>query len=169
MSLRSAVPLSLLAAALAWPAAAQVYTWTDAEGTVHFGEEPPPKGTKHRKVHLPDEQPARAEEAPPEQAAPEPPGARQVPPQARQRPAARRVAPRIELYTTSWCGWCKKARAWFQARGIPYTDHDIEADGAALERRLGMGGGQGVPVAVIEGKVVRGYAPAAYEAALGQR
>jgi glutaredoxin len=162
--------LLLLAAALAAPARAQVYTWTDADGTVHFGEEPPPKGTRAKKLRLPSEQPPRDE---PAQAKVPDRGDDAPAPQAKttlKKPAAApRAPPKVELYTTTWCGWCSKARAWFQGKGIAYTDHDIEADPAALERRLGMGGGQGVPVAVIGGTVVRGFAPAQYEAALAQR
>ena len=34
--------------------------------------------------------------------------------------------PKVELYTTSWCPWCKKARAFFRSRGIPFVEYDIE-------------------------------------------
>jgi len=37
--------LVVLGAALALPAAAQVYKWTDKDGKVHFGDLPPPEAT----------------------------------------------------------------------------------------------------------------------------
>jgi hypothetical protein len=33
-------------------AAAQVYKWTDAQGTVHYSETPPPTGTKYHQVEV---------------------------------------------------------------------------------------------------------------------
>ena len=45
---RSLIALALLL--LAPLATAQVYTWTDARGTVHFAQAPPPAGTKYKEV-----------------------------------------------------------------------------------------------------------------------
>jgi len=166
-----AMALVLLGSAfLAGPALADVYTWVDADGTVHFQEEPPPKDARARKLRLPREEPAPAQptqapavgvERPPP---PSPPPQRAGP---EKRPAARtRPAPTVELYTTSWCPWCKRARQYFREKGIAFTDHDIESDAGALERKMGLDGHQRVPTAVIGGKVVRGFAPAKYQAAL---
>lgn len=32
-------------------ASAQVYKWTDANGTTHFSQTPPPKGVKYKSIH----------------------------------------------------------------------------------------------------------------------
>ncbi|EIM04756.1 hypothetical protein UUC_00465 [Rhodanobacter denitrificans] len=45
---RSLIAVALLL--LAPLAAAQVYKWTDASGTVHYAEAPPAQGTKYQKV-----------------------------------------------------------------------------------------------------------------------
>jgi hypothetical protein len=45
---RSLIAVALLL--LAPLAAAQVYKWTDASGTVHYSEAPPAQGTKYEKV-----------------------------------------------------------------------------------------------------------------------
>ncbi|PWK84709.1 DUF4124 domain-containing protein [Fulvimonas soli] len=46
-------PLLALALLLLAPlAAAQVYKWTDASGTVHYSETPPPQGTKYQQMTL---------------------------------------------------------------------------------------------------------------------
>lgn len=42
--------LLLLLLALPLAAAAQVYKWTDASGTVHFSDSPPPQGTKYTNI-----------------------------------------------------------------------------------------------------------------------
>ncbi len=45
---RSLIALALLL--LAPLASAQIYTWTDAGGTVHYAQAPPPEGTKYKEV-----------------------------------------------------------------------------------------------------------------------
>jgi glutaredoxin len=156
------------------PALADIYTWVDKDGTVHFQEEPPAADVRARKVRtLPDEpprtEPPAAETAPPRDA-----GARRGAPAPVEPGQARlgvkpRPAPVVDLFTTSWCPWCKKARDYFNGRGIRFTEHDIDRDAAALKRKVGIDGDRRVPTAVIDGKVVRGYSPSAYQAALEPR
>ncbi|NII12016.1 DUF4124 domain-containing protein [Oleiagrimonas sp. C23AA] len=43
--------LPLLVLALPLAAQAQVYKWTDAKGTVHYSDAPPPQGTQFDKLH----------------------------------------------------------------------------------------------------------------------
>jgi len=81
----------------------------------------------------------------------------------------RKPAPLVELYTTSWCPWCKKARAFFSERGIKFVEFDIERDPAALQRKMDVDGDTNVPTAVIHRRVIKGYAPEAYRAALAER
>ncbi len=60
----------LLAAPLAL---AQVYKWTDAAGTVHFSQSPPPQGTRYQTMPVPGGQaPGGDEPAPAPAAAPAP-------------------------------------------------------------------------------------------------
>jgi len=53
------------------------------------------------------------------------------------------AAPRgwIVMYSTAWCGDCRRARRAFAASGVPYAEIDIEErpDGAELVRRLNNG------------------------------
>lgn len=69
------------------------------------------------------------------------------------------------LYTTSWRPYCKKAKAFFDARGIPYTEYDVEKDREAARRKTELGG-SGVPFAVVNGERVSGFSPAQYKAAM---
>lgn len=75
--------------------------------------------------------------------------------------------PKVELYTTSWCPYCRKAKAYLQQHGISYRDYDVEKDPAAARRQQQLGGGNGVPFAIINGKKISGFSPGAYAAALG--
>lgn len=159
---------------LAGPALADTYTWVDKDGTVHFQDEPPGKGITARRLQSPPEDPPRAERPAGETAPPRDAGApRESPPPKEAVLEQPRVKPRptpvVDLYTTGWCPWCTKAREYFNARGIRFTEHDIEKSAGALERKLGLDRDKRVPTAVIDGKVVRGFSPAAYQAALERR
>lgn len=44
------LPLALVLLLLAPAVAAQVYKWTDAQGTVHYSEMPPPQGTAFKRI-----------------------------------------------------------------------------------------------------------------------
>lgn len=64
----------------------------------------------------------------------------------------------ITLYSTAWCGYCKRARAWFQAEGIPFVEKDIERDAeGAEEYRAKANGYTGVPLIDVNGTAVRGF------------
>lgn len=64
----------------------------------------------------------------------------------------------VTLYSTSWCGVCKEARAFFRSKGVSFTDKDIEKDASAkaeLDRKLP--GATGVPVIDIGGDIMPGF------------
>jgi glutaredoxin-like YruB-family protein len=72
----------------------------------------------------------------------------------------------VEIYTTAWCPSCKKAKRWLAERGIAYKEYDVEKDHSAALRMNKLGGGGGVPFAVINGKTVLGFDADGYQAAL---
>lgn len=74
--------------------------------------------------------------------------------------------PGVELYTTSWCGYCKKARAFFRERGISFTEYDIEKNQYAAYRKQQLDPSPGVPFALINGHGIHGYSEAMYLQAL---
>lgn len=73
---------------------------------------------------------------------------------------------KIELFVTSWCPYCKKAKAYLDGRGIDYQLYDIEQDADAARRKSQLSPNSGVPLAIIDGKIVNGWSQSAYEAAL---
>ena len=76
------------------------------------------------------------------------------------------AAPTVELYTTSWCGYCQKARMFFRERGIKFIEYDIEKDPKAAYRKRQLDSGRGVPFAIINGQKISGYSAAVYTQAL---
>ncbi len=66
--------------------------------------------------------------------------------------------PRVTLYMTSWCGYCRKARKLLTKLDVDFAAKDIERNRkAAAEFRRKNGGRGGVPLIDIDGELVRGY------------
>jgi glutaredoxin len=88
---------------------------------------------------------------------------------AREPAAERAVASQkdVVVYTTSWCGWCRKTLAFLDEQGIDYENRDIEADDAWREELEEKTGSTSIPVVEIEGELVRGYDPARIRQLLG--
>ena len=74
--------------------------------------------------------------------------------------------PSVELYITSWCTYCHKAKAFFRSKGIEYTEYNIEKDAEAAQRMRSYTKSRAVPFAIINGRMIQGYSSAAYERAL---
>ncbi len=47
----------------------------------------------------------------------------------------------IVMYSTQWCPDCRRAKQFFDERGVPYTAIDIENDPDAARRVLELNGG----------------------------
>ena len=66
----------------------------------------------------------------------------------------------VILYSTSWCGYCRKARKLLKDMDVDFEEKDIEKDrSAAVEMARKVGGRSGVPVLDVGGEILRGYSP----------
>ena len=74
--------------------------------------------------------------------------------------------PTVEIYETSWCGYCKKAKNYFRSRGIDFVVYNIEKDRQAAHRMRTMTNKRVVPFVVINGQGITGYSEQAYARAL---
>ena len=55
----------------------------------------------------------------------------------------------LTMYTTTWCGYCRRLKRQLAADGIEMTEVDIEQDPAAAEFVMSVNGGyQTVPTVV---------------------
>ena len=113
--------------------AGKVYKWTDAEGKVHFSDHPvdavSAEEIKIRTFSSP------AEVAQDENGF----GAREV-----------------KILTTTWCGVCKRAKAYLAAKAIYFSEYDVETSeiGKQEYKRLA---GKGVPIILVGKQRMDGF------------
>jgi glutaredoxin-like YruB-family protein len=148
---------------------AEIFKWVDENGVVHFSDAPTESisetGEKED-VSAPDPNPE--DNSPP---AAEPraiildPNFFDPLDESEEDPVAVK-APSVEIYETSWCGYCKKAKNFFRSRGIKFKTYDIEKDQNAARRMMTLTRRRAVPFVVINGQPIQGYSVQAYEHAL---
>ncbi len=73
---------------------------------------------------------------------------------------------KIELYGTQDCVHCEAARDFMKANQLNFANHDVDADPMKKETARRLSGSTGVPVIVIDGKVLRGFSQGAFQASL---
>jgi glutaredoxin 3 len=64
---------------------------------------------------------------------------------------------RIQIYTTRWCGYCTRAKALLDSKGLAYEEIHLDADHAFRQRLFDLTGGWTVPQVVIDGRSIGGY------------
>jgi len=126
---------TLLLALLCMPslAVAEIEKWVDENGKTHYGSRAP-KGSNSQYVKTPNAPPIK--------------------------PLVKKEA--VILYSTSWCPYCKKARAYLKKNAIAFTEYDIEKS-ATAKRNYDAAGGQGVPFMVRGTSSIGGFSSTNYD------
>jgi glutaredoxin len=62
----------------------------------------------------------------------------------------------VTMYSTSWCGYCRKARDTFTRQGIPFRELDIEKNTEAKQAYDALNG-RGVPLIIIDDEQMTGF------------
>ena len=65
--------------------------------------------------------------------------------------------PRIQIYTTRWCGYCVRAKALLKQRELPFEELALDDDPAFRQKVFDATGGWTVPQILIDGKPIGGY------------
>jgi len=65
--------------------------------------------------------------------------------------------PEITMYTTSWCGYCVRAKMLLDSLGLPYEEINLDDDPRFRQRLFELTGGWTVPQIVIDGIPIGGY------------
>ena len=64
---------------------------------------------------------------------------------------------RIQIYTTRWCGYCVRAKALLDGKGIAYEEMTLDDDPGFRRTLLELTGGWTVPQILIDGTPIGGY------------
>jgi glutaredoxin 3 len=67
------------------------------------------------------------------------------------------TAPRIIIFSTPSCGWCKRLKSYLKEKGFRYKDVDVSKDPKAAEHVVRKTGQMGVPVMLINSRPVVGF------------
>jgi glutaredoxin len=134
---------ALIALTLAAPlaVAAGIHKWTDADGNVHFGDRPPWDAASEVVSVRPNVYESPSIEALADVLA---------------RPDT------VVMYSTRWCGHCKRARQYFQANGIGFEEYDVETS-AKGRRDYARLDAKGVPVILVGDQRLNGFSAEAFE------
>lgn len=140
----------LLAALLfCLPSWGQIYKWTDPAGKTVYGDKPPDE-KKAQEIRIQSyDQPVEVKD-----------WSKVLRARSASGPAA---SSGVTMFSTSWCGYCKQARAYFASKGIPYTDIDVEKSDDGRRRYKELGGG-GVPIILVGNRMMQGFSAGAFEA-----
>jgi glutaredoxin 3 len=63
----------------------------------------------------------------------------------------------VVMYTTSWCGFCARARRLFEGKGVAFTDIDVEATEGARAEMQHRSGRTSVPQIFVGEQHLGGY------------
>ncbi|MEX0817345.1 MAG: glutaredoxin domain-containing protein [Gaiellales bacterium] len=64
---------------------------------------------------------------------------------------------RVQMYTTAWCGYCTRAKALLDDRGIPYEEIRLDGDLEFRRKLLDLTGRWTVPQILVDGRPIGGF------------
>jgi glutaredoxin len=155
MNSRQYIPYALLLL-LSAPVGAEIYRWTDSDGSVHFSDEKP--ANPNQAVEQVQLGPVNTYAAPPQVYS------NNTPKPASRQPAASND---VVIYTTQRCSVCQQAKQYMNAKGVDYVERDVETS-AEARRQFAAYGGKGVPLILVGNERMLGFSPEHFDHLLRQ-
>lgn len=118
---------------------AKIYSWVDDSGQRHYGDEKP-KSQDSKEVKV---QPNLS-------------GYQMTDPNHPGYQQEQKNHDTLVMYSTAWCGYCKKARAFFTQEDIPFRERNIEKSRKANADYKKLGG-KNIPFFSYKGQTHRGF------------
>ncbi len=118
---------------------AEVYKWTDLDGRVHFSDKKPTSGNAEELDLKINTYTTTSFDK-----------------------SIFDVGPKVVMYSTSSCVYCKKARKYFNKNNTPFTDYNIQKNARAKSEYVKMGA-RGVPVILVGNKRLNGFSIKGFE------
>lgn len=73
----------------------------------------------------------------------------------------------VLIYSTPECPYCKMAKAFFKENNVEYKDFNVAEDEKARDEMIEKSGQRGVPVIIIDDKIIVGFDKEVVMEALG--
>ena len=67
------------------------------------------------------------------------------------------TAPRIVVFSTPNCGWCRKLKDYLREKGFRFKEIDVSKDQKAAQDVVRKTGQMGVPVTLINNRPIVGF------------
>jgi len=64
---------------------------------------------------------------------------------------------KVQVLSTRWCGYCVRAKALLDSRGIEYEEVSLDDDPAFRQRLFELTGAWTVPQILVDGRPIGGY------------
>ena len=65
--------------------------------------------------------------------------------------------PKVVLFSTSTCSWCRRAKRYFKEHRVPFKEVDVERDPKAARDLVKKTGQTGVPVIKVGSRWIVGF------------
>ena len=65
--------------------------------------------------------------------------------------------PKVTIYTTPTCVYCKMTKAFFKENGVQYEEKDVSTDRVVADEMIQKSNQMGVPVIDIDGQILVGF------------
>jgi glutaredoxin len=138
--------MKMLIAVCALSSQADLYKWVDENGRTHFSDQKPPR-QEPEKLQLQEINAIPTVS---------------VSDLRRDQKPENVENKQVVLYSTVWCGFCKKAAQYFRQNNIPFKEYDVEKSVKGRRDYKEFGGG-GVPIILIGKKQMRGFSVQQFE------
>ena len=121
---------------------AEIYKWVDESGRLHFRDSPP-REMKSEEVTVK-------------------PNIYTSPTITTTSHATASEEKKVVMYSTAWCGICKKARRYFRKNRVPFVEYDVEqsSKGRRDYKKLQ---GRGVPIILVGDRRMNGFSADRFE------
>ncbi|MCM2339321.1 MAG: glutathione S-transferase N-terminal domain-containing protein [Burkholderiales bacterium] len=75
---------------------------------------------------------------------------------------------KVIVYSTTTCPYCVYAKEYLKEKGVAFEDKNVGLDRAAGEEMVKKSGQMGVPVIDIDGNIIVGFQPDAFDELLSK-
>ena len=126
---------------------AEIHQWKDADGNVHFGDKPPSSVESTVVAVKPNVYAS---------------------PSIEKNELGGSADRKVILYSAVWCGYCKKARNYFNANNIPYKEYDVEKSRKGMRDYKKLKA-KGVTVILIGQRRLNGFSESSFKSIYGSK